>query len=161
MARDGANGSKEFSGDLTMGSTDCTQSKYLVFVLGVDEYAIPIRRVQEVVGYIPLVPFEKALGIFQGAIAWRGEILPVVDLRITVSQSDARITPQTCIIIVKMDVDGEELVAGFVVDGVCEVLEAPDSAMQIMGEDNGYSTASSVSWGSFSGRSSSVFVTRG
>ena len=139
-----------------MGVASCKDYQYLVFILGEDEYLIPVRRIKEIVGYIPVTPFAKMQGIFDGAIEWRDLPVPVVDLRVTISQSSARITPQTCILIVELPVEKELLTAGLVVDGVCEVIEAPaDHATH-----EKFLANNNFSWGSYSDRLSSIFIQR-
>jgi len=139
----------------------CTASfkyrRYLIFSVGQEEYGMPINRIREIIGYIPAIPFTGFHGVFQGMINLRKEIIPIIDLRITIRTEQAMVTPRTCIIIVYITVENEEVLVGVVVDGVCEILDAPES---MMGKETfrfDFSQNPHVSWGSAAGRPRSVF----
>ncbi len=93
-------------------------SKNLVgFVVGDVEYAVEIARVKEIANPMPLVPLPHAPGAVVGVSDYRGEVVPVVDLRIRFGLAAAPATRRTKWIVV--DVTGR-LVA-LVVDAVSEV----------------------------------------
>ncbi len=93
-------------------------SKNLVgFVVGDVEYAVEIARVKEIANPMPLVPLPHAPGAVVGVSDYRGEVVPVVDLRTRFGLNVAPATRRTKWIIV--DVAGR-LVA-LVVDAVSEV----------------------------------------
>lgn len=134
--------------------------RYLIFVIGDEEYAMPIDRIREIIGYVPVVPFSKNQGMFQGIVPWKDDLIPVMDLRVTVRNSDALTTQHTCIVVMDLPVDGEMVLAGMVVDGVVEIVEMPTG---VMDNEVGFSFAErapSLSWGSVSGRRQSVLVNR-
>jgi purine-binding chemotaxis protein CheW len=87
------------------------------FVVGDVEYAVEIARVKEIANPMPLVPLPHAPGAVVGVSDYRGEVVPVVDLRIRFGLAAAPATRRTKWIVV--DVTGR-LVA-LVVDAVSEV----------------------------------------
>ena len=144
-----------------MSSQRSSAHTYLVFIVGTEEYAMPVKRIREVVGYVPVIPFSKRQGLFQGIIPWRDELVPVVDLRVTVGGGSGWVTQHTCIVITGLPVDGEELLVGVVVDAVAEILEIPDhlSISSELPHSSGVPRYSH-SLGSFSGRRRSVYINR-
>ncbi len=95
------------------------QSKqYVVLNIGKEEYGIDIQKVQiiEKISAITRVP--KAPIFIKGVINQRGEIKPIMSLRIKFGLPEIEYTDDTRIIIVKL----EEDFIGIIVDSVKEVL---------------------------------------
>lgn len=93
-------------------------SKNLVgFVIGDVEYAVAIARVKEIANPLAIVPLPHAPRAVVGVADFRGDVVPVVDLRTRFGLSEAPATRRTKWIVV--DVAGR-LVA-LVVDAVTEV----------------------------------------
>jgi purine-binding chemotaxis protein CheW len=65
----------------------------------------------------------KAPEYMKGVINLRGSVLPVVDTRIKFAMSPTEYTNNTCILVLEIDIDGESLHVGGLVDSVQEVLE--------------------------------------
>ena len=88
------------------------------FVVGQEEYAIPILNIQEIIKPIeytrvPSVP-DYILGVFN----LRGNVIPLIDLRKKFSLDFSRQNEQTRYIVIK----GEDNVAGFVIDRLTEAI---------------------------------------
>jgi purine-binding chemotaxis protein CheW len=93
-------------------------SKNLVgFVLGDVHYAVPIHRVREIANPLHLVSLPKAPKAVTGVADYRGEVVPVVDLRIRFGLEPVSSTRRTKWIILAV---GERFVA-LVVDAVTDV----------------------------------------
>ena len=56
--------------------------EYLSFVLGDEHYALDITMVKEIRGYEPVTKIANAPSFIKGVINLRGDIVPIVDLRI-------------------------------------------------------------------------------
>lgn len=94
--------------------------KYLTFVLGMEEeYGIPIRHVQEIIGILPITPVPGSPGDVLGVINLRGKIVPVTDLRQKFGIMPGEPTSQTCIIVVS----AHGVATGIIADRVREVTE--------------------------------------
>lgn len=96
------------------------QSKqYVVLNLDKEEYGIDIQKVQiiEKISAITRVP--KAPDFIKGVINQRGEIIPVMSLRVKFNLSEIDYTDSSRIIIVKLEDDS----IGIIVDSVKEVLK--------------------------------------
>jgi len=101
--------------------------KYLTFNVNGEVYGAEIDRIKEILEYgtvtrVPLTP-----AYLRGVINLRGNVVPVVDLAVRLGKDVNQITKRTCIIIVEMKSDEDEVMdIGFVVDEVDEVMDVPD-----------------------------------
>lgn len=105
-------------------------AKYLTFVLDEEEYGISILRVREIFGYTQVTPVPKTPGYVRGVINLRGQVIPIIDLRVKFGMRTGEISSETCIIVVeaKLESDeGQDVLMGFIVDRVQEVLDIPES----------------------------------
>ena len=102
----------------------------LFFVLDGDYFAIGIDSIQEVIEYKNVTRVPRSPEFMQGVINLRGQVIPVVDLRVLFSMEVADVTLDTCIIIIDVDVEGEQNPIGIVADSVKEVVEFDVSAIQ-------------------------------
>ncbi len=101
--------------------------KYLTFVLQKEEYGIGILRVREIIGFMDVTPVPRTPDFVKGVINLRGQVIPVIDLRKKFGMPEAEITRETCIIVVEVKREDEEVVQmGIVVDNVEEVLDIPE-----------------------------------
>ncbi len=94
-------------------------SEYLTFRLGGEEYGIDILKVQEIRGYERPTRIANAPEFVRGVINLRGDIVPIVDLRIKFQLGEALYNETTVVIILNVG----ERVVGVVVDSVSDVLE--------------------------------------
>jgi chemotaxis signal transduction protein len=100
------------------GSQELTEVQLVTFMLGAEEYGVPISQIQEIDRLAKITQVPKAAQFIEGITNLRGEVIPVLDTRkrfeLEVKPSDDR----TRIIIV--DLGGVK--TGLVVDSVREVL---------------------------------------
>ena len=89
----------------------------VVFTLGAEQYALPIKQVQEIIRYTPPRSVASEDYSVQGVISLRGQIVPVYDLASRLGLS-SDIGEHSKIVIVET---GEQIV-GVIVDAVDEVL---------------------------------------
>ena len=98
----------------------------LVFVLGGEEYAVDILKVQEIRGYEKVTPIPAAPAYLKGVVNLRGIIVPVIDMRIKFGLADPRYDSFTVVIILR--VGGR--VIGIVVDAVSDVVQLAASEVK-------------------------------
>lgn len=91
--------------------------EYLGFFLGREEYVIDILRVQEIRGYDEPTPIMQAPPFIKGVINLRGNIVPIVDLRLRFNLPDVQYTPFTVVIVLNVC----QRTVGVVVDSVSDV----------------------------------------
>lgn len=97
--------------------TDTTQ--YIVIKMGVEQFGIDIKYVDNIVRMQKITRVPKAQKWFNGVINLRGEIIPVMSLRKKFELEDDVLTDKTRIIILKPDNQGA---IGVIVDQVKEVV---------------------------------------
>jgi purine-binding chemotaxis protein CheW len=97
--------------------------KYLTFALSNEEYGLEILKVREIIGYMQITAVPQTPAHIKGVINLRGQVIPVVDLRMKFSMPEAEVTEETCIIVVEINQDDRKFQTGIVVDRVKEVLD--------------------------------------
>lgn len=102
---------------------DSTTLQYLTFGLAEEVFALETGSVREVIEIVSVTRIPKTPPFMRGVINLRGHAVPVVDLRIKFDMPQVNDTVNTCIIIVDVDVDGENCFMGAIVDSVREVFE--------------------------------------
>jgi len=103
--------------------SDNTTLQYLTFALGEEVFALETGCVREVIELVSVTRIPKTPPFMRGVINLRGHAVPVVDLRIKFDMPTAHDTVNTCIIIVDVEVEGENCYMGAIVDSVREVFE--------------------------------------
>jgi purine-binding chemotaxis protein CheW len=112
-----------------MDRTDSTAAvvadagQYLTFKLGEEVFALDIAKVREVLDFTTVTKVPQTPDFMLGVINLRGSVVPVVDMRLKFGLSGMEKTVNTCIIIVEVEMDGEVVVLGALVDSVQEVIE--------------------------------------
>ena len=99
------------------------QQEFLTFVLGKENYALDIMTVKEIRGYEDVTKIANAPPFIKGVLNLRGDIVPIVDLRIKFNVGEATYNEFTIVIMLMV---GERIV-GIVVDEVSDVIKVDDS----------------------------------
>lgn len=111
--------------------------QFIVVKLGVEQYGINIQYVQNIVRMINITRVPKAPYYIKGVVNLRGEIIPVMSVRLKFDLEEDEFSNDTRIIFVKLD--GNEI--GLIVDEVKEVItlsdEDIDSISRETNEDKG------------------------
>jgi purine-binding chemotaxis protein CheW len=113
---------------LDESSTDHAQ--YLTFMLGGEVFAIGILVIKEIIGYGNLTEVPMMPACIRGVINLRGAVVPVMDLSARFGRESTVVTKYTCVVIVEIEVAGEQQVIGVVVDAVNAVLEIAPSEIE-------------------------------
>ena len=98
-------------------------SQYLTFKLEDEVFALEIAKVREVLDFTLIAKVPQTPEFMLGVINLRGTVVPVVDMRLKFAMTRTETTVHTCIIIVEIEVDGENTVLGALVDSVQEVMD--------------------------------------
>jgi purine-binding chemotaxis protein CheW len=107
-----------------MGSEAVTEAgQYFTFTLGEEEFALEISRVREVLDYTTITKVPRMPQFLRGVINLRGNVVPVVDLRLKLGMSAIQRTVDTCIVIVDILIEGELTQIGALTDSVKEVID--------------------------------------
>lgn len=100
-----------------------SRHQYLTFLLGDNIYGVDILRVQEVRGWTKVREIPNTPRYVKGVLDLRGTIVPIIDLRVRLSLEEVEYTPITVVIVLSIEVKGENYVIGIVVDTVSDVLD--------------------------------------
>lgn len=96
--------------------------RYLSFVIDNENYCIDILKVKELLGMTTITPLPKTDNFIKGVINLRGQIIPIIDLRLKFGLEEIPYTKQTGIIIVEVSFSGEGMLMGIIVDRILEVI---------------------------------------
>src|SRR5512135_3645900 len=103
------------------GITETTQ--YLTFKLDEEVFSLEISKVREVLDFTTITKVPRTPDFMRGVINLRGNVVPVVDMRLKFGMSKTEKTVNTCIIIVEISLDGDTTILGALADSVQEVIE--------------------------------------
>jgi purine-binding chemotaxis protein CheW len=104
--------------------------QYLTFTLGVEHYGLDILAVNEIRGWVAPTLIPNAPVHVKGVTNLRGNIVPVIDLRILFKVGEVEYSPFTVTIIVAIKDATVSRTMGFVVDAVSDVLNAEKSEIK-------------------------------
>lgn len=93
--------------------------QYIVVKLGEEQYGIDIQYVDNIVRMQRITRVPKAQHYFKGVINLRGEIIPVMSMRLKFGLEPDEVTNSTRIIIIKLE---PQSAVGIIVDEVKEVV---------------------------------------
>lgn len=105
---------------------DSAMMEFLTFVLGDENYALDIMTVKEIRGYETVTKIANAPEFIKGVINLRGDIVPIVDLRIKFDVGEATYNEFTIVIMLNV---GDRIV-GIVVDEVSDVIKVNESEIK-------------------------------
>ena len=108
--------------------------QYIVVKFGDEQYGIDIKYIDNIVRMQRITRVPNVPTYIKGVINLRGEVVPVVSLRIKMGLCEDEITKLTRIIIIKLD-NGE--VIGVLVDAVKEVVTLDTREIEKVSYDSG------------------------
>lgn len=97
---------------------DSIENMYLTFKLGNEVYGICVVYVTEIVGVPQITKLPDMPNYIKGVVNLRGQIIPVVDMRLRFDMASRDYDERTCIIVINIDATQQ----GLVVDTVNEVM---------------------------------------
>lgn len=104
---------------LEMTQTEGMENKYLTFLTESQSFAIPISYVVQIVGMQEITEIPEFPHYAKGIINLRGEIIPVIDIRLRLGRMEREYDERTCIIVININ----SHIVGLIVDEVDEVTE--------------------------------------
>jgi purine-binding chemotaxis protein CheW len=106
------------------------ETQLLIFSVDGEEFGIDVLLVQEIIRYIPPTKIPNAPRAVHGVINFRGEVIPVLDIRERFNLSEKAYDEFTVIVIVECD--GKTM--GLVVDKVSDIVNLPNKNTQALPE---------------------------
>lgn len=101
--------------------------QYIVVKIGIEQYGIDIKYVDNIVRMQRITRVPKAQSYFKGVINLRGEIIPVMSMRSKFDLEEEEATGATRIIIIKLE---PQSAVGIIVDEVKEVVTLDDTMVE-------------------------------
>lgn len=105
-------------------------ASYLSFTLEKETFALNVSKVLEILEVEHITKVPHSPDFMRGVVNLRGQILPVIDTRVKFGLAPAEFTVNTCIVVINIFSDDEELVLGALVDAVLEVAELGQEDIQ-------------------------------
>ena len=111
----------------------------VTFSIGDEECGVNILKVQEIIRTMEITKVPRAPDFVEGVINLRGKVIPIIDLRRRFGLSARVHDKNTRIIVIEIN----NVIVGFVVDAVSEVLRIPASTVEppppvVAGVDSDY-----------------------
>lgn len=113
-----------------INEVDSTQ--YIVIGLGEEQYGVDIKYIDSILRMQRITRVPKVAPYLKGVINLRGEVIPVMSLRLKMNLSEDEITRATRIIILKLEQYGT---IGIIVDEVKEVITLSSEQVQKIAYD--------------------------
>jgi len=110
-------------------SAASSTAQYLTFTLDQERYAVDIAQVREVLEFTSVTKVPRTPEFMRGMINLRGNIVPVIDLRLKLGLTRTERTVDTCIVITEVEVEGQPTVLGALADSVQEVIDLDEASM--------------------------------
>ena len=107
---------------------ESTSLQYIVVNIGNEQYGINIKYIDNIVRIQKITRVPKTQPYYKGVINLRGEIIPVMSIRIKLGLEDDEFTDKSRIIIVKVD----NASVGIIVDQVKEVVTLEEDDIENM-----------------------------
>ena len=100
--------------------------RFVIFTLGDETYGLPIAAVDEVVRLPdPLTRMPRAPAFVEGVMNFRGQVIPLIDLRRRFDVADAPTLGRRRVLVTRIG----ELLAGFIVDAVSQIADLSKERM--------------------------------
>jgi len=96
---------------------------YLTFTLGKESFALNVDHVEKILEHQSVTEVPKAPEFMLGVFNLRGEVIPLIDTRVKFGMPKTEITSSTCVLVITVEIEGEEVKLGAMVDSVKEVVK--------------------------------------
>lgn len=103
---------------------------YLSFKLNNELFAVDVQKALTILDIKPITEVPNSPAYMRGVINLRGSVLPIVDLGVKFGMKETEISDKTCIIVLCVKIEGEDVQLGILTDSVDEVFEIPDSKIE-------------------------------
>jgi purine-binding chemotaxis protein CheW len=110
----------------TLKKQDAELLQLVTFSIGEEEFGVDILSVQEIIRMMDITKVPRAPEFVEGVINLRGKVIPIIDLRRRFGLSTRDHDKHTRIIVIEIN----NMIVGFVVDSVSEVLRIPASTVE-------------------------------
>lgn len=103
---------------------------YLTLHIGKEKFGVHVSQVLNILEMTHITDVPKSPEYMKGVINLRGQVLPVIDLRLKFGMSENEYTYSTCIIVMDLELDETTIHVGVIVDEVLSVVEIEEKQME-------------------------------
>lgn len=96
---------------------------YLTFRLGEEVFACHVNKLLSILEIPQITDVPGSPEYMNGIIDLRGKVLPVIDTKIKLNMPAIEFSKDTCIVVMDINLDNNNLLVGVLVEAVLEVLE--------------------------------------
>lgn len=114
---------KKAKGKEEMEGVEGISVKYLTFEIDKETYGIEIRDIVQIIEMQDITYVPDQAEYVKGVINLRGQIIPVIEVRVRLKKEPIEYDDRTCIVVVNHG----DMMVGLIVDRVCEVLNIKES----------------------------------
>jgi len=107
-----------------------SSATFLSFQLGRELFALNVAKVLTILEMKPITKVPNSPNYLRGVINLRGNVLPVVDMRIKFGMEATEFTTNTCIIVINVGIEDESVQLGILVDSVDSVIDIKNSEIE-------------------------------
>ncbi|MDH5767116.1 MAG: chemotaxis protein CheW [Gammaproteobacteria bacterium] len=111
--------------------------KYLTFLTPGKVYAVSIMKVKEIIEYGNVIDVPMMPAFINGAINLRSQVIPVIDLNIRLGGDATEVGRRSCIVVVELNLAGDNKRVGLLVDAVSKVVDFSQSQIDEAPSFNG------------------------
>lgn len=104
--------------------------QYVTFYLSEESFGIEVVRTREILNLSPITQVPQTPEYMLGVINLRGQVVPVIDMRLKLGLNVNEHTQNTCIIVVEVATEEGTVVVGLLADAVNEVLDLHEDQVE-------------------------------
>lgn len=105
-------------------------TSYLTFKLGDELFAANVSKVIEILEIPKITKVPRSPEFMRGVVNLRGSVLSVIDSRIKFGLPPTEDTINTCIIVMNIQIENQDITLGLIADAVKEVVEIDQQSIQ-------------------------------
>lgn len=98
-------------------------NQFLTFTLDDELYAVEVVKVREVLELKPVTKIPRMPPYMRGVINIRGNVVPVLSLRLKFGMEEIEDSKDTCIVVMDITTEGDHVTIGCLADSVQEVID--------------------------------------
>lgn len=102
------------------------ENQFVTVRIGSEVFGVPIEIVEGIIAWEPLIRLPKTPAFLSGLLSVRGNILPVIDLRVRLEVNVTSPSPSHRILLLQMN----QFHYGAIVDAVCSVERLAEGAVE-------------------------------
>ncbi len=106
------------------------ENQFVIFNLNGEEYGIDIMNVKEIGPYKKSIKVPNSPSFIEGIVNYRGEVIPIVNLKKKFNLECAKVDNNTRIIVINL----EDKQVGFIVDEASQTLKLSDEEIELAPE---------------------------